>query len=290
MRVCFWTPGVLKLFPLFSPALTILQASWGNVSHCGVFTDKGNITKGTRFGPFQGKLVNTSEIKTYDDNTLMWEVYDWFTLIQKHLSVPTLISWTDPPPPSSPLVLQVFENGRLSHFVDGRGGSGNWMSLVKCARFPEEQNLVAVQVQGQIFYEACKEIRAGQELLVWYGDCYMQFLGIPLTLRDGREENSAVPPSEGQCAALAGTLPSGLIDIFNAISVISTCRFRGGIQVRQVWESVRIQILQRQTPQVHALCGPGGPEVPLSPVQQIIREEGQVEDPHPACARKTQAT
>ncbi|XP_031706372.1 PR domain zinc finger protein 14 [Anarrhichthys ocellatus] len=143
--------------------LTVVQAAWGNVSHCGVFTDKSSIPQGTRFGPFQGKLVNTSEIKTYDDNTLMWEV---------------------------------FENGRLSHFVDGRGGSGNWMSSVKCARFPEEQNLIAVQVQGQIFYEACKEIRPGQELLVWYGDCYMQFLGIPLTLKDPREDNGAVPPPE----------------------------------------------------------------------------------------------
>ncbi|KAM9337642.1 PR domain zinc finger protein 14 [Symphorus nematophorus] len=143
--------------------LTIVQTSWGNLSHRGVFTDKSSIPKGRRFGPFQGKLVNTSEIKTYDDNTLMWEV---------------------------------FENGRLSHFVDGRGGSGNWMSLVKCARFPDEQNLIAVQVQGQIFYEACKEIRPGQELLVWYGDCYMQFLGIPLTLKDPREDNNMVPPAE----------------------------------------------------------------------------------------------
>ncbi|KAM3860718.1 LOW QUALITY PROTEIN: PR domain zinc finger protein 14 [Diretmus argenteus] len=143
--------------------LTVLRTTWGTVSHCGVFTDKSGVAKGQRFGPFQGKLVNTSEIKTYDDNTLMWEV---------------------------------FENGRLSHFVDGRGGSGNWMSLVKCARFPEEQNLIAVQVQGQIFYEACKEIRPGQELLVWYGDCYMQFLGIPLTLKDSTEDNNTVPPTE----------------------------------------------------------------------------------------------
>ncbi len=79
---------------------------------------------------------------------------------------------------------KIFENGRLSHFVDGRGAPGNWMSLVKCARFPEEQNLIAVQCEGQIYYEACKEIRAGHELLVWYGDCYVQFLGIPLTLKD----------------------------------------------------------------------------------------------------------
>lgn len=72
------------------------------------------------------------------------------------------------------------------------------MSLVKCARFPEEQNLTAVQTQGQIFYEVCKEIKPGQELLVWYGDCYMQFLGIPLTLKDPREDTNQVPLTEGQ--------------------------------------------------------------------------------------------
>lgn len=72
------------------------------------------------------------------------------------------------------------------------------MSLVKCARFPEEQNLVAVQVQGQIFYEVCKEIGPGQELLVWYGDCYTQFLGIPLTLKNPREDTtSELPFTEG---------------------------------------------------------------------------------------------
>lgn len=59
---------------LCAAGLTILQASWGNASSCGVFADKRSIPKGARFGPFQGKLVNTSEIKIYDDNTLMWEV------------------------------------------------------------------------------------------------------------------------------------------------------------------------------------------------------------------------
>ncbi|CAB1349999.1 unnamed protein product [Coregonus sp. 'balchen'] len=118
--------------------LSIHQTSYGSLSHYGVFAEKSAITKGTRFGPFQGKLVNTSEIKTYDDNTLMWE----------------------------------------------------------CARFPEEQNLIAVQSKAQIFYEACKAIQTGQELLVWYGDCYVQFLGIPLTLKDSLEEGNAMLPHE----------------------------------------------------------------------------------------------
>uniref|UniRef100_A0A8C4U0L7 PR domain zinc finger protein 14 n=1 Tax=Falco tinnunculus TaxID=100819 RepID=A0A8C4U0L7_FALTI len=129
--------------------LSVLRVAYGDVSQLGVFcTDP--IPKGVRFGPFQGKVVNTSEIKTYDDNSLMWEI---------------------------------FEYGRLSHFIDGKGTSGNWMSLVNCARFPEEQNLTAIQCQGQIFYETCKQILPKQELLVWYGDCYVQFLGIPISLK-----------------------------------------------------------------------------------------------------------
>lgn len=76
------------------------------------------------------------------------------------------------------------------------------MSLVKCARFPEEQNLIAVQCEGQIYYEACKEIRAGQELLVWYGDCYVQFLGIPLTLKEFIDDSEPLP-AEGMCVYLS---------------------------------------------------------------------------------------
>ncbi|KAK1172762.1 PR domain zinc finger protein 14-like [Acipenser oxyrinchus oxyrinchus] len=131
--------------------LSVLQTIYGGVQQYSVFSTTKVIPKGFRFGPFQGKVVNTSEIKTYDDNTLMWEI---------------------------------FENGLLSHFIDGRGSLGNWMSLVKCARFPGEQNLVAVQSHSQIFYETCKEIHPKQELLVWYDDCYLQFLGIPLTLKE----------------------------------------------------------------------------------------------------------
>ena len=31
-----------------------------------------------------------------------------------------------------------------------------------------------------------RDIPAGTELLVWYGDAYSQFMGIPLTLNDGK--------------------------------------------------------------------------------------------------------
>ncbi|XP_049709516.1 PR domain zinc finger protein 14 [Elephas maximus indicus] len=135
---------------------------FGGVPHFGVFCSS-LIAKGVRFGPFQGKVINASEIKTYGDNSLMWEI---------------------------------FEDGQLSHFVDGKGGAGNWMSYVNCARFPEEQNLVAVQCKGQIFYESCKEIYQNQELLVWYGDCYEKFLDIPLRLRFTDQGKPLPGPSE----------------------------------------------------------------------------------------------
>ncbi|XP_051878575.1 PR domain zinc finger protein 14 [Pristis pectinata] len=114
----------------------------------------GHAISGLRISGNTGKVVNMSEIKTYDDNSYMWEI---------------------------------FEDGRLSHFIDGKGAASNWMALVNCARSPQEQNLTAVQSEGKIFYETCKDVRENQELLVWYGDCYLQFMGIPVTLKEMTE-------------------------------------------------------------------------------------------------------
>lgn len=37
---------------------------------------------------------------------------------------------------------------------------------------------------GDIYYEACRDIAYGSELLVWYGDRYIQFMGIPIGVVD----------------------------------------------------------------------------------------------------------
>jgi len=42
--------------------------------HYGVFSLRPLITRGTKFGPFRGRVVNLSEIKTCADNSFMWEV------------------------------------------------------------------------------------------------------------------------------------------------------------------------------------------------------------------------
>ncbi|XP_052264537.1 PR domain zinc finger protein 14-like [Dreissena polymorpha] len=133
----------------------VCPTTFAGMVHYGVFCRKQTIPKGTRYGPFKGKVVNTSEIKSFDDNSFMWEI---------------------------------FKDGKLSHFVDGRGSTGNWMSYVNCARHVGEQNLVVVQEGNQIFYEVCRDVPPGTEVLVWYGDSYLQFMGIPVTMTSTEDE------------------------------------------------------------------------------------------------------
>ncbi|GFR66142.1 PR domain zinc finger protein 14-like [Elysia marginata] len=131
--------------------LAIYQTQFAGLLHAGVFCTRTVIARGTRYGPYKGKTVTPSETKSRDDNSCMWEV---------------------------------FQDGKLSHFIDGRGSAGNWMSYINCARYAQEQNLIAIQVEGEIWYEACKDIPQGTELLVWYGDCYLQFMGVPVALKE----------------------------------------------------------------------------------------------------------
>ena len=58
------------------------------------------------------------------------------------------------------------------------------MRYVNCSRVEEEQNMVAYQFHGHIYYRAYKDIAPGIELLVWYGDQYWE-LGIALEHEPG---------------------------------------------------------------------------------------------------------
>ena len=56
------------------PGLELYQTTFAGALHSGMFSRQTLIAKGTRFGPYRGKQVNTSEIKSNDDNSFMWEV------------------------------------------------------------------------------------------------------------------------------------------------------------------------------------------------------------------------
>ena len=65
------------------------------------------------------------------------------------------------------------------YFLDGRDPTkSNWLCYVNCARHEEEQNMVAFQYKGKIYYRTFKHIYPGNELLVWYGQEYAKELGI----------------------------------------------------------------------------------------------------------------
>ena len=75
--------------------------------------------------------------------------------------------------------IQIFKEGKPSHFVDAQDSSkSNWMRYVNCARNELEQNLVAFQYLGQIYYRTFKAVLKSTELMVWYGKDYASDLGI----------------------------------------------------------------------------------------------------------------
>ena len=80
------------------------------------------------------------------------------------------------------------KGGKFCHFVDGtEENCSNWMRFVNCSRSEDEQNLVAFQFRGEIFYRSYKPIPPNTELLVWYGEKYAEDLGI-VVADDGIEE------------------------------------------------------------------------------------------------------
>lgn len=86
-------------------------------------------------------------------------------------------------------LLQIVKDGKFSHFVDGHNESqSNWMRFVNCSRCEDEQNLVAYQFRGEMYYRTYKSIKPGQELLVWYGESYAKDLGI--SLNDDQDRSS----------------------------------------------------------------------------------------------------
>ncbi|XP_036888993.1 probable histone-lysine N-methyltransferase PRDM7 [Sturnira hondurensis] len=109
----------------------------------GVWNEAADLPVGLHFGPYEGHIT--------EDEEAAKSRYSW--LITK---------------------------GRNCHeYVDGNDRSwANWMRYVNCARDDEEQNLVAFQYHGQIFYRTCRVIRPGCELLVWQGVEYSQELRV----------------------------------------------------------------------------------------------------------------
>lgn len=76
----------------------------------------------------------------------------------------------------SPL-FQIYRGGELQNFIDGYNvHKSNWMRYVNPARSMAEQNLVACQNNGEIYFYTMRPVEPSQELLVWYSQEFAQRL------------------------------------------------------------------------------------------------------------------
>ncbi|XP_064642215.1 histone-lysine N-methyltransferase MECOM-like isoform X2 [Lineus longissimus] len=84
-----------------------------------------------------------------------------------------MFSYLPPPcaPPPPPPYSLIDECGRVKGWVDAREpGSGNWLKYVRGTQERQQQNMMAVQVEDQVYYKALKDIAPGDEMLLYAKD------------------------------------------------------------------------------------------------------------------------
>jgi len=105
------------------------------------------------------------------------------------------------------------KDGKFSHFLDGQDENhSNWMRFVNCSRCEDEQNLVAYQYRGEIYYRTYKPVTPGKELLVWYGESYAKDLGISPC--DNQDRSISIGITNGVNKHNTKSFLSHLISIF----------------------------------------------------------------------------
>lgn len=132
--------------------------------HFGVFCKKTVITKSTRFGPYPGKSVNPAEAKTSEDNNHMWEIFNdgrlshfvdgKLSALQQHIKSSQSLANNN----TNTNLNSSSSTSSSSSSTNNNTYANQWMIYVNCARFAQEQNLIAVQSEGEIYYEVCKDI------------------------------------------------------------------------------------------------------------------------------------
>ncbi|CAN0242226.1 unnamed protein product [Lampetra planeri] len=177
-------PGVANRARLSLPQGLTVGASSIAGAGLGVWSNRKKLPKGVMFGPYQGEVSEENPVSEY-----CWLIY---------------------------------KNKKDREYVDAQDESkSNWMRFVNCARNEQEQNLVAFQHRGQIYYRTFRAVGPGSELLVWYGEEFAQELGIACEAGPSRRRSSnsnemapratardlqpvQPPPSEEHCGV--GTL------------------------------------------------------------------------------------
>ncbi|XP_071792029.1 uncharacterized protein [Asterias amurensis] len=132
--------------PLMLKLSETLVSSHGNRN--GVIAVQ-SIEARCQFGPLIGKIISKDDSVIETHSSRLWKIY---------------------------------RNGMVSHCIDVSDDENcNWMIYVKLANRTSEQNLVAHQSGGQIYFITNKLIKEGEELKIWYSKDYAQWQGVPET-------------------------------------------------------------------------------------------------------------
>ncbi|KAI6208230.1 hypothetical protein M3Y96_00093200 [Aphelenchoides besseyi] len=83
----------------------------------------------------------------------------------------------------------------------------NWMCFVKLAQKQESQNLIACQIDGEMYFYSIKSINPNTELLVWYSRDYAQRIQMPANCEFWRQ-NAANSFANLAVTVVEPTLPS----------------------------------------------------------------------------------
>ena len=81
---------------------------------------------------------------------------------------------------TSNFCFQIYEANNICKIIDASDDPSHWLKFINLARYKIEQNLDVVMMENELYYQVSKDITPGQELLVWYGDSYLKFMGIPV--------------------------------------------------------------------------------------------------------------
>ena len=99
---------------------------------------------GKRLGEYEGRVITPAEYEALEDRRYVWELK---------------------------------QEDAIVAYVDGRPRrKANWTRYVNCPRHKSGENVEATQVGMRMVYFAKRDIEAGEELLVWYGADYGEWL------------------------------------------------------------------------------------------------------------------
>ncbi|CAF4302830.1 unnamed protein product, partial [Rotaria sp. Silwood2] len=80
--------------------------------------------------------------------------------------------------------------GSVYNYIDASDPScSNWLRYVNCPTRQVDENLEPVQFNGELYYRTSRDIKAGEELFVYYGEEYARALGIHSFEYSSIEEN-----------------------------------------------------------------------------------------------------